>query len=88
MGSLGELRQFHRISLQAEVLRYPSRIFANPSEFGIPVRAKNKDQRPPASRAGSTVEAERCFSSIEEIVHEPDLTIRRVQSAAPADARR
>jgi len=34
------------------------------------------------------VEAERCFSSIEESVHEPDLTIRRVKSAAPADARR
>ena len=38
--------------------------------------------------AANTVEAERCFSSIEEIVHETNFTIRRVQSAAPADARR
>lgn len=29
--------------------------------------------------AGNTVEAERSFSSIEEIGHEPDLTIRRSQ---------
>ena len=36
----------------------------------------------------NTVQAERCFSSFEEIVHDPDFTIRRVQSAAPADARR
>jgi hypothetical protein len=33
--------------------------------------------------AANTVEAERCFSSIEEIVHEPDLTIRACSQQRP-----